>query len=103
MEISWRIRMNKHSSAMIHGHSALKKLTKILHVVVLHSSPCIGEETTIRCFIRELPLLHRPNNKACPRCICSVTAVLYDGANKNIRAQQYMFILETNISACGLA
>lgn len=53
MEISWRIRMNKHSSAMIHGHSALKKLTKILHVVVPHSSPCIGEETTIRCFIRE--------------------------------------------------
>lgn len=88
MEISWRIRMSKHSSAVIHGHSALKKLTGILHVFLLHCSPCIGEETTIRCFIHELLqyVLHRPNNKARARCkrLCRRFPMT---VNENIRDQ----------------
>lgn len=36
VEVSCRISMSKHSTAMIHGHSTLKKSTSIPHMVLLH-------------------------------------------------------------------
>lgn len=73
--------MSKHCTAMIHGHSTLKKSSRILHITLLHCFLCIGEDATISCFI----CAPQTVLVICARFTCSVS--VHFSVNDNVSEQ----------------
>lgn len=83
MEISWRISMSKHTGEMIHGHSALKKSTSILHIFPLHCHLHRGRYHNMLLY----SCFYSWTTMTCVRCMCFVSVLFHKNMNDNMSEQ----------------